>query len=133
MISEFTGKKDGLSYTIRIDDEGEEITVERDGKKLGSISLAFHAGEDLAGSRDHYHITDLSLEQCKGQGIGRRCLELHKEEFDFPLTAGVADRGEAPDGSHLIGDGAPFISRMREEKLVCRPAGYGYLLDHDED
>ena len=110
---------DGLLYCITIADDGQEITIERDGKKVGSISLDFHGGEAWDNSPDRYHITDLSLEQCKGKGIGQRCLELHIEEFGMKLTAGVADRGEAPDGSHLIRDGIGFIRRMREKGIVC--------------
>ena len=30
---------DGLLYSITIADDGQEITIERDGKKVGSISL----------------------------------------------------------------------------------------------
>ncbi|MEA8592140.1 hypothetical protein PZT57_26200 [Pseudomonas aeruginosa] len=118
MIEQFTAK-DGLCYTITITEEGDEITIERKGTKLGSISLDFHGGEAWDNSPDRYHITDLSLEQCKGKGIGQRCLEFHIEVFGMKLTAGVADRGEAPDGSHLIRDGVGFISRMREKGIVC--------------
>ncbi|MNJ78614.1 hypothetical protein D3C77_764110 [compost metagenome] len=46
-------------------------------------------------------------------------MEFHIEVFGMKLTAGVADRGEAPDGSHLIRDGVGFISRMREKGIVC--------------
>ncbi|HCF9660100.1 TPA: hypothetical protein NI776_001827 [Pseudomonas aeruginosa] len=118
-MTELFTAKDGLCYSITIDDEGQEITIERDGKKVGSISLDFHSGELWDNSPDRYHITDLSLEQCKGKGIGQRCLELHIEEFGMKLTAGVAGRGEAPDGSQLIRDGIGFIKRMREKGIVC--------------
>ncbi|HHK0379435.1 TPA: hypothetical protein ACQQJB_003609 [Pseudomonas aeruginosa] len=118
-MTEQFAAKDGFFYSIIIDDDGQEITIELDGKKVGSISLDFHGGGVWDNSPDRYHITDLSLEQCKGKGIGQRCLELHIEEFGMKLTAGVAGRGEAPDGSHLIGDGIGFIKRMREKGIVC--------------
>lgn len=118
-MTELFTAKDGLCYSISIDDDGQEITIDRDGRKVGSISLDFHSGESWDNSPDRYHITDLSLEQCKGKGIGQRCLELHIEEFGMKLTAGVAGRGEAPDGSQLIRDGIGFIKRMREKGIVC--------------
>ena len=67
--------KDNNDYTILFDDEGYEISVYKTGQKLGSISLDLR---DEDGDWEHYHITHLALDGCKGLGIGQRCLELHK-------------------------------------------------------
>lgn len=122
-MTELFTAKDGLCYSITIADDGQEIVIEHNGKTVGSISLDFHSGEIWDNSPDRFHITNLALEQCKKKGIGQRCLELHIEMFGMTLTAGVSDRGEAPDGSNLIGDGIGFIKRMREKGIVS-PSGF---------
>ncbi len=104
-------------YVIQLDDFGEEIYVYQDGKKLGSISLRCIKG-DGDYMPDIYHITHLELEPCKGLGIGRRCLQFHKEVYDAPLTAGDDNGTTSDDGSHLTGDGLPFITQMRKEGIV---------------
>ena len=68
---------------------------------------------------DYFHITHLELEKCKREGIGRRCLQYHKEIFDSPITAGPKCGSKQEDGSHLVGDGVPFIAKMRMEGIVC--------------
>jgi len=79
----------------------------------------------------HCHITHLALEDCQGQGIGRRCLQFHREVFDLPITAGNAYDGKMDDGSHLTGGGPGFISKMRKEGLVVDDADEGF--DNDDD
>lgn len=107
--------KDNNDYTILFDDDGYEISVYKTGQKLGSISLDLR---DEDGDWEHYHITHLALDGCKGIGIGQRCLELHKENFDTPLTAGRSNAGQQNDGSHLTGDGPAFIAIMRKKGIV---------------
>lgn len=114
----------GQQYTIDLDDDGEKITVLQNGEPCGSISLSYREGEGI-GMPDYYHITRLELDECKYQGLGRRCLQLHKDVFDAPLTAGSNDGSRPDDGSYLIGDGPGFIEKMRKEMIVCR--------DHDFD
>lgn len=110
----FTAKDDN-DYTILIDDEGNEISVYRTGQKLGSISLDLRGEDD---DWDYYHITHLALDGCKRLGIGQHCLELHKEIFDAPITAGRSNAGQQDDGSHLTGDGPAFIAVMRKKGIV---------------
>lgn len=121
MIKEFVAK-DKATYTIEIDEDGEKITVARDGTVLGTISLDWHDSEPSIGEPEHFKITHLELDNCKGKGLGEQCLRYHRECFDVSLTAGDANRGESSDGSHLVGDGAGFIARMREKQIVSRSA-----------
>ncbi len=121
--------KSGQQYEIDVGD-GSEITVYKNGKKCGSIVLSCREGDGQM-IPDTYHITNLGLDDCKGQGLGRRCLELHKEMFDTPLTAGSNNMGKQEDGSHLTGDGVGFIEKMRKEGIVCREANYDDTSDYD--
>ncbi|WP_248767869.1 hypothetical protein [Pseudomonas sp. MWU12-2345] len=121
---------DGKIYTITIDDEGEDISVTRDGKNLGKIRLEYR--EDGDGSA-YYHITHLALEACKRLGIGQRCLEIHKEAFCEPLTAGTSALGQFDDGSHLTGDGPAFIAKMRKKGIVAPSTAVNLTTADDED
>jgi len=121
MNSEIFKAKNGREYRIEIDD-GDEISVWLDDVKKGMISLRWIEGPEDAGS-DYYHITHLALDACKGQGVGRRCLQFHQEVFDAAITAGNAHDGQMGDGSHLTGDGPGFIAKMRAEGLVVDDEG----------
>lgn len=110
--------KDGKTYLIEIDDFGEDITVWHQGISVGSITLAEREEGDEHDTNTYYHIVNLSLDDCSGLGIGKRCLELHKEELDAPITAGTAHGQKMDDGSHLTGNGPGFIARMRELGIV---------------
>ena len=121
----FTSKS-GQQYEIDVTD-GSEILVTKDGEKCGSILLSYRECDDA----DYYRITNLGLEGCKGQGVGRQCLKLHKEMFDAPLTAGSSHSGKQDDGSHLTGDGPGLIKKMREEGIVCRERNYDEPRDYE--
>ncbi|MGV0961886.1 MULTISPECIES: hypothetical protein [Burkholderiales] len=121
----FTSKS-GQQYDIDVTD-GSEILVTKDGKKCGSILLSYRECD----GDDYYHITNLGLEGCKGQGVGRQCLKMHKETFGSPLTAGSSHNGKQDDGSHLTGDGPGFIKKMREEGIVCRERNYDEPRDYE--
>jgi hypothetical protein len=108
----------GQIYKIVLMDSGNELHVTEQNVKIGSISLRFIEG-DYPYIRGSYHITHLELDSCKRQGLGRRCLQLHKETFNAPITAGNAYDGEMEDGSHLIDDGPGFVEKMRAEGLIC--------------
>ncbi|NQY36614.1 MAG: GNAT family N-acetyltransferase [Alteromonadaceae bacterium] len=112
---EFTTKND-LPCKIEIDEDGQEIIVKINGTKKGSISLTMYDWP-----QDYFYITNLSLDNCRRMGIGRKCLQFHKKVFDAPITAASPySQDKLSDGSHLTGDGVPFITQMREENLVCR-------------
>lgn len=109
--------KDQKTYQIKLDDDGTDISVFYENRKLGFISLYF-IEYDLE-ENSHYHITNLALEECKHRGLGRECLVFHKSIFGYSLTAGGQFAGEScVDGSHLTGDGVGFIYKMRLEKVV---------------
>jgi hypothetical protein len=107
----------GETYDIEIDEDTYTIHVRQAGKHLGKIELD-ERQDDFSGEF-YYHICHLALEACKGRGIGQACLEFHKEIYGGLLTAARPNSGELPDGSQLIGDGIPFIARMRAKKIVA--------------
>jgi hypothetical protein len=109
---------DGNTYQIQIDDFGLDIDVFLRGDKKGSISIRSIEG-DPPYQPDIFHITHLSLDSCRRLGIGRRCLQFHRELFDAPITAGSNDGTKSDDGSYLTGDGPDFIARMKAEGIVC--------------
>ncbi|ENM6001631.1 TPA: hypothetical protein SMR84_001764 [Proteus mirabilis] len=110
------GNKNSKVYDITYDDSGEEINVYLDDDKQGFISL--NKIETDNPKDNCFRITQLELGKCKRQGIGTYCLERHKELFNSILTAGSSDGQKCDDGSHLTGDGAPFIEKMREQGIV---------------
>jgi hypothetical protein len=119
--------KNGESYSIEIDDSGCEIKVYKGDRCLGGITLSCHE-EDL-GNHDYfdvYTITHMDLGESTRNGLGRKCLELHKEKFQAPILAGPNDGSKPEDGSYLIDDGPGFIEKMREEGIVCRDQWDGY-------
>lgn len=124
---------DGRTYVIEIDDDGVEITVSHQGQKLGTITLSRQEEGDDRHIHTYYHIINLSLDDCAGIGIGRRCLMFHREEFDAPITAGTANGQKMDDGSHLTGNGPGFIARMRELGIVepAADAWSGYSSDDE--
>ena len=108
--------KDGETYEIDIEND-EEIIVRLKGVSMGSISLTYK--QDDFSDTEYYYITHLALDACKRKGIGRACLLYHLECYGYVLTASVLFAGiENEDGSHLTGDGVPFISKMRDEGIV---------------
>lgn len=107
---------DGLLYQIRIDDNGEDIEVYLNGVKQGRICVQLFEIENS--TDNNYYITDLSLEPCKGQGVGRACLKLHQEIYNSRLHAADPSGQEQENGGHLIDDGVGFIAKMRKEGIV---------------
>ena len=109
--------KDQNTYQIKLDDDGTDISVFYENRKLGFISLNFI--EDDLEENSHYHIINLALDACRLLGLGRECLIFHKSIFEYPLTAGGKFAGvKCSDGSHLTGDGVGFIYKMRLERVV---------------
>ena len=106
----------GRLVSIKIDDSGENIIVSQSSNEIGRISLQLISG-DLP-MPDVYLITELSLEACKREGIGRKCLEFQIELFNLPIVAGPDDGSRPDNGSYLIGDGPTFIKKMISEKLI---------------
>lgn len=110
--------KDGQSYEITLDDCGEEISVSLNGKRLGQITLSRKEDGDERSGHEWFHITHLELDNCRGIGIGTRCLEFHRDVFQAAITAGRDDGHVSEDGSHLTGAGPAFIDAMRKKGLV---------------
>lgn len=126
-FSEFQTRDRGPIYRLEIDDTGEQITVSKLTLELvGSISLRYIDDDEDASNQGCFHITNLSLDACKKQGVGRACLEYHRELFSSTITAGTADGNSSEDGSHLTGDGVAFIAKMRKEGIVQKERNYDY-------
>ncbi|WP_460164288.1 hypothetical protein [Pseudomonas sp. S2_F03] len=115
MIKEFTAR--GEIYEIEIDEDTHRIYVGKAGKRVGTIDI--DEREDGFSGEVYFYICHLALDACKGQGIGQACLEYHNEIYGGPLTAAMPNSGELLDGSHLTGDGVPFIARMRAKGIVA--------------
>ncbi|MNB69930.1 hypothetical protein D3C81_71400 [compost metagenome] len=108
--------KDKKQYELRDEDDGGEISVYLDGVRMGEIylrSIEVDAPEYVV-----YLITGLNLEKCKHNGLGRACLQYHRELYDSTILAGSETGTTSDDGSHLTGDGPGFIERMRADKIV---------------
>lgn len=115
-VEDFT-TSGGTVYRIEIDFSGEEVAVYMDEVAVGTMSLRLIEG-DPPYQPDMYRITNLALNGCMRQGVGRRCLQFHHEMFDAPIIAGNNDGTKSDDGSHLIDGGPGFIAKMRAEGLV---------------
>lgn len=106
---------------IQINDDGCRISIISNETEIGYIELEYRQDEDDFGKCiEYYHIMYLALEKCKRQGIGTTALEFHKESFRLPITAARIFGPKMDDGSHLTGDGAPFINAMRRKGVVCK-------------
>ena len=124
---------DGNTYQIQIDEPRDEINVFFQGARKRSISFHLIEG-DLPCQPDIYHTTHLALDSCSHRGIGRRCLQFHRELFDATTTAGSNDGTKCDDCSHLTGDGPGFIARMKAEGSVCEDDDRSkYVSDHFDD
>lgn len=86
---------------------------------VGEICIEYREDE---GDRDtfvYHYITHLSMNKLgnyyRRQGIGTRMLELYRKncvEEGVPFVAAIYDGLERNDGSHLTGDGLPFVEAM---------------------
>jgi len=103
----------GLKAVISIDEEGEEIIAMTDDGRKGTISLTRHCEYG-----DYFQLHDLSFEKIKRRGIGRESIKFHKEYFQLPIIATAHDGIKRDDGSHLVGDGLPFVIAMQKAGLI---------------
>jgi hypothetical protein len=108
--------KDGRTYTIRLDDKGEEISVLQGTERLGVIDLIRVANPH---GPHYYLITVLDLEKCKRIGLGEASLRYQQEIFRLPLTAnGDVREGRHSNESQLTREGMIFIQKMRAKGVV---------------
>lgn len=108
--------KDGLTYTLRFSQTGEEILILRDREQVGVIDLALRKE---AKETESFMITVLDLEKCKRIGIGEASLKFHKEIFHRPLRA----NGDVREGRHsgenqVTKEGIGFIGNMRKKGVI---------------
>ena len=108
--------KDGLTYIIRLNESGEEITVSQGTEPLGVIDL-----KRIINPRgsNYYLITVLGLEKCQRKGLGEASLRYHQEVFRLPLTSnGDVREGRRSNQSQLTREGVIFIQKMRAKEVV---------------
>lgn len=117
---------DGENIVIEIDEDENRINVfDSNDKEIGYIEFADRDSDDkyIAPSDDKYILT-LALDKTPGythRGIGREALLFYKEWYNNNIAicaASILDR-QLDDGSHLIGDGGPFVMQMRAEGIIA--------------
>lgn len=108
--------EDGSRIVIELDPGGFGIEVFTDEEeRIGE----FVFDEDILDGATYLQFMDLSgLDgKYKRKGIGREALRFHKEVFG-PIFAARVDGFKRGDGSHLTGEGIPFITAMRGEGII---------------
>lgn len=120
--------KDGNPYNIDLDD-GESVRVfDANGCEVGSVTFMQVNADDFE-LPSYFYLQHLDLEGCKRLGIGTEIFRLHNEHIGEPITAANQFGPSMDDGSHLIGDGVPFVQKMREKGFICAEDSEG----EDED
>ena len=114
---------DKRSVDITVDefDYAVAVTDTEDGKLVGEMEFRLIEGPG-DGLGDELKLTSAYLDKSgpeyKGQGIGRRCLQLVRAASGLEITADEFDGQRQDDGSHLTGDAPGFVATMREEGLI---------------
>ncbi|MBD5035042.1 hypothetical protein VWT76_20815 [Xanthomonas citri pv. citri] len=113
--------RDGRKIYIVPDDDMDRVDVfDVQGAPIG----AFHFVMIEGGDDSHWHhLTWQYLDAQDGYrrcGIGQKVLETVIELWDTRITAGESDGNKSGMGDHLVGDGSPFVARMREKGLIAR-------------
>ena len=100
--------------TIKIDDDAV-ISYWENGQKLGSYNdFVFIEDEFIP----HRYLLARIFVPITRSGLGRATIEFFKDYFDATIWVRPNDGIEMEDGSHLTGDGVPFVSQMIAEKLI---------------
>ncbi|SDK59936.1 hypothetical protein SAMN05192566_1830 [Methylophilus rhizosphaerae] len=121
--------KDGQTYSIRLNDSGEEISVFQGTEPMGVIDLK---RVRMPSGIEYYLLTVLDLEKCKRKGIGEASLRYHQEIFRRPLTAnGDVREGRRSSGSQITREGVLFIQKMRMKEVVA-PEEFHDAFSEDE-
>lgn len=108
--------KDGLTYTITLDQTGEEISILLGTERLGVIDMKRVVNP--RGS-NYFLLTVLDLEKCKRKGLGEASLKYHQEVFRLPLTAnGDIGEGRRSSKGQMTREGIVFIQKMRAKGIV---------------
>jgi len=120
--------KNGEKLSVEYDDC--QVTVKNeDGVEVGQFMFRDIEVPNGYGSNIYLHLCHMELSQYKGQGLGRFCLKVARDESGMVIGASDPnDHEKKDDGSHLIGDGPGFVRKMQEEGLI---AG-GDRPDHEE-
>ncbi|HSI45803.1 MAG TPA: hypothetical protein VK950_06470, partial [Methylophilus sp.] len=105
-----------LTYTIKVDATGEEISILKGTELLGMLDLKRVVNP--RGS-NYYLITVLDLEKCKRVGLGEASLRYQQEVFRLPLTAnGDIGEGRRSSKGQMTREGIVFIQKMRAKGVI---------------
>lgn len=110
--------KNGEKLSIEYDNC--EVTVkDEDGMEVGKFEFR-EIDVPMGYETDTYlHLCHMDLGQYKGQGLGRLCLQVARNESGMVISASDPnDHEKKNDGSHLIGDGPGFVRKMQREGLI---------------
>jgi len=110
--------------SITINDSFEEIVVKTIlGENIGKIKFIVFLDYET-----YSKLAWMFLDGCKGiylhRGIGRTALQFYKDYSGYKIYAEDNDGIEKDDGSHLTGDGAYFVYKMRCEGIIEKSRYY---------
>jgi hypothetical protein len=102
-----------------------QVTVQNeDGEEVGQFMFREIEVPNGYGSDFYLHLCHMDLPHHKGQGLGRFCLKVARDESGMVIAASDPnDQEKKDDGSHLIGDGPGFVRKMQEEGLIVGGEG----------
>jgi hypothetical protein len=112
--------KNGKRVWIEIDDEDDYTArvLQEDGSEIGRLEFRVIDDDFNSFLKLCWAYLDRAGVEFKRQGIGRKCLRLVREKSGLPIIASSSDGHQQGDGSHLTGDAAGFVERMRAEGLI---------------
>lgn len=98
-----------------------QVTVKsEDGQIVGQFEFRDIEVPNGYSSDFYLHLCHMDLGSYKGQGLGRFCLQVVREESGMVITASDPnDYEKKDDGSHLIGDGPGFVRKMQAEGIIA--------------
>ena len=115
---EFNSKND-KTHLIEIDEDNYTARVlQEDGSEIGRLKFRVIDDDFDSFLKLCWAYLDRAGVEFKRQGIGRECLSLVREKSGLSIIANNNDGRQQGDGSHLTGDAAGFVERMRAEGLI---------------
>lgn len=103
---------DTETIIITLDENDCKIEISDSEGAFGEINLI------ESDDGESHHIALLDFSRHKRKGIGTEALVFFKEYFGTKLTATPNDGHEREDGSHLTGDGLPFVTKLQRLGIV---------------
>ena len=115
-------------------DNGEKLSVEyenckvtvqdENGQEVGLFTFREIEVPDGYSSVSYLHLCQMDLGGYTGQGLGRLCLKVARDQSGMTIAASDPnDHEQKDDGSHLVGDGPGFVRKMQAEGLISGGEG----------